>query len=392
MPRKKTQEEFIQEAIKIHGDRYDYSNVEYVNSQSKVKIICKEHGEFEQTPSNHTHKNNFQGCPNCGKISCANTRKLSTDEFINKSKKNHGDTYDYSKTIYHGDKNKVLIICHKHGEFQQLPSNHYKYGCNKCGIEISTIKQTKSISNFIEEAIKIHGDRYDYSKVEYKQALSKVIIICKIHGEFEQTASSHLRGTGCGKCSGVTKKTQEEFIEYAIKIHGDRYDYSKVDYINCKTKVIIICKNHGEFKQIPESHYVGNACPKCSLNGYSKMQIQWLNYLQVSHPYIIQHAENDGEFRIPDTRFSADGFCKETNTVYEFHGDFWHGNPKLFNPDAINACTKTTYGELWQKTQEKKYKIQELGYNYVEIWEYDWLKAIKLVIKIQRIWRKYLST
>ena len=96
-----------------------------------------------------------------------------------------------------------------------------------------------------------------------------------------------------------------------------------------------------------------------------------------------------GEYKIPTTNYLADGYCKEINTIYEFHGDFWHGNPKKFNPNAINPVSKKTYGELYQSTQIKKKKIIELGYNYVEIWENDWCRAIKAVIKIQRLWRNY---
>ena len=122
---------------------------------------------------------------------------------------------------------------------------------------------------FIEKAIKIHGDKYDYSKVNYTNCDTKIIIICKIHGEFLQIPAKHLSKSGCNECSYIQRGdlcrlTKEEFIEKAQKIHNDKYDYSKVNYINWKTHIIIICKIHGEFLQEPNSHLQGATCRKCS--------------------------------------------------------------------------------------------------------------------------------
>ena len=115
---------------------------------------------------------------------------------------------------------------------------------------------------FIEKAKAIHGDRYDYSKVEYSNNRTKVCIICPVHGEFWQTPHTHLQGCGCPACYGTKKRTKEEFVEEARKIHGDRYDYSRVEYINNKTPVCIICPEHGEFWQKPENHLVAKqGCP-----------------------------------------------------------------------------------------------------------------------------------
>ena len=101
---------------------------------------------------------------------------------------------------------------------------------------------------FIEKSKLIHGDKYDYSKVDYKNANTKIIIICKIHGEFYKTPSKHTNSKqGCAKCSGYYIPTTDEFIENAKLIHGDRYDYSKVDYKYSNENVIITCKVHGDF-------------------------------------------------------------------------------------------------------------------------------------------------
>lgn len=116
---------------------------------------------------------------------------------------------------------------------------------------------------FIARAKEIHGDKYDYSEVEYVNYKTKVKIICPIHGEFWQTPREHLNGNGCQKCSGVQRMNTDLFIQRAIEVHGDTYDYSKVKYTNNRTKVCIICPVHGEFWQSPDSHLLGCGCPKC---------------------------------------------------------------------------------------------------------------------------------
>jgi G:T-mismatch repair DNA endonuclease (very short patch repair protein) len=316
--------------------------------------------------------------------------------FIEKAIKIHGDTYDYSLVEYKGWHTKIKIICKIHGEFLQTPHSHLnkKAGCKLCAnLKIGkSLVSTKNV--FIDKAIFLHGvDTYDYSKVEYKTARLPVIIICKTHGEFNQTPDAHLVGKGCIQC-GVTKqvkkrsKTQDKFLEGAKSKHGDTYDYSNVEYRSTHVKVCIVCKKHGKFWQAPSHHLNGEGCPKCRYPGFSKISLTWLNYVAFSkNIHIRTIMDENGEFRINNK--GVDGYCKETNTVYEFHGDFFHGNPSndKFPHDKINPISKKTYGELYQRTQHKKSEILALGYNYVEMWEYDWRRAIKAVIKIQRIWK-----
>lgn len=244
--------EFVKRAREIHGDKYDYSKVNYVNNKTKVRIICPEHGEFYQIPKSH-----LMGCE-CPK--CRNNYKLSADDFIKKSKLVHGDKYDYSKVEYINNVTKVCIICPEHGEFWQIPLNHMEgHGCPSCAPN-----KKMDIDGFLKKAKQVHGDKYDYSKVKYVNNNTKVTIICPTHGEFEQTPHDHLSGKGCMECSGHRRKTTEEFIDAAKKVHGDKYDYSKVEYKNSKTKVCIICPKHGEFMQQPYSHLAGIGCPSCS--------------------------------------------------------------------------------------------------------------------------------
>jgi hypothetical protein len=172
------------------------------------------------------------------------------------------------------------------------------------------------------------------------------------------------------------RSSTEEFISKAIITHSDKYDYSKVNYITAREKVIIICKNHGDFPQIPDAHLRGGGCPDCKPN-YSKKQIKWLNFISILHNINIQHAENGGEFTIPTTKYKADGYCKDTNTIYEFHGDEYHGNPKINNLNHISYTGKK-YGDLYQKTLEREQLIRDLGYNLVVMWEYDWDNITKI--------------
>ena len=139
--------------------------------------------------------------------------------------------------------------------------------CQKCAEINRHNKKRNTTEEFIEKAKKVHGDKYDYSKVEYINSQTKVCIICPEHGEFWQKPNGHLNGMGCDKCGGTKTLTTEDFIEKSIKVHGDKYDYSKVEYINYQTKVCIICPEHGEFWQTPHLHLRGTECPKCFKNG-----------------------------------------------------------------------------------------------------------------------------
>lgn len=255
MPKKINQDEWIKRARKVHGYKYDYSKVNYVAALEPVTIICPTHGEFEQKP--HNHVNQKQGCPKCA------GKGKTTEEFIKRAKQVHGDKYDYSKVKYISSTKPVKIICPIHGEFEQTPSRHYVSGCNKCGYESMVNKLSKTTEKFIKDARKVHGDKYDYSLVDYKTARTPIKIICPKHGEFIQDPNNHLQGVNCPKCEG-RNRTTDEFINDAKEIHGDRYDYSLVDYRGATTKIEIICPKHGVFTQTPHNHLKGYGCQYCS--------------------------------------------------------------------------------------------------------------------------------
>lgn len=260
MSKRLTTEEFIIKANSVHNNKYDYSLVEYVNNHTKVKIICKEHGVFEQIPNSHLLG---RGCSRCSAELRNDSLRMTKGEFLERANKIYGDKYTYNLCNFENSHSKIEIICPAHGSFFMVAFSHLAgYACKTCK------GRSFDKSSFVEKSSKLHEDRYDYSLVEYKNALTKVKILCKKHGLFSITPNSHLNGCGCPKCgvisrSNIQRSTNEEFIEKARKIHSDKYDYSLVDYKNTDTKVKIICSRHGTFEQTPYNHLKGCGCPAC---------------------------------------------------------------------------------------------------------------------------------
>lgn len=263
--------EFIEKAIKKHGDKYDYSRVEYSGSHKQVTIICLEHREFNQSPTNHLSGN---GCPECAaKYSRGKYRLTTLETFLNQAFEIHQDKYDYSKVEWKNTRTKIIIICPIHGEFTQIPQNHIrlKCGCRKCGREIAKSKINKyNTDYFIENAIKVHGDKYSYANSKCFNATDKVEIECLVHGMFPQPANQHLQGHGCPKCNfdQMAKDRsmgKEQFIIKAKEKFGDKFDYSKVEYINGQLNVIVSCSVHGDFEVSPNNHLSKKSgCPSCN--------------------------------------------------------------------------------------------------------------------------------
>ena len=209
--------------------------------------------------------------------------RYSIDTFIKKAREIHGDKYDYTniKTIKYNE--DVCIVCPKHGKFYIKPSKHInkgrtnQIGCPACGEENRRNHIRKTTEWFIENSQKIHGDKYDYSKVVYERTDKNVCIIChkkdengNEHGEFWQTPNRHLCKHGCPKCGGSIKLTQEEFINRSNKVHNNKYDYSKTKFDGTSKKVCVICPKHGEFWQYANQHLQGRGCPRCNQSSLEK--------------------------------------------------------------------------------------------------------------------------
>lgn len=273
--------DFVKKAIKLHGNRYDYSLTEFVDWKTPLKIICSVHGTFDQWPYTHLKGS---GCKRCkGKEAKEVDRKKAADTFIEKAIKKHGKRYDYSKTIYISSKENVLINCLAHGEFPQKASNHLMgKGCPDCSfdkkksIRIDNLKDLQNV--FIEKSLKIHRGYYSYEKVVYVDSNSEVEITCPIHGSFFQRPYLHSKGSICKACSDKAKgerkrlKAAQEFVERCKKLHGDKYDYSKARYKKSSEKVEIICLKHGPFKIRPNSFLQGVGCDKCGTESMASKQ------------------------------------------------------------------------------------------------------------------------
>lgn len=243
----------------VHNNKYDYTLVNLENL--KIDIICPIHGIFSQ--NKYSHKSGM-GCWKCSVDVRSKNQSMGKDKFIEKSNKIHNNKYDYSKIEYINNNKKVEIICNIHGCFNQTPGSHLNgNGCPKCGTESSAKNQRDTTEIFIEKSKKVHGDKYDYSYVNYIDRHTKVKIICKEHGFFEQLPNNHISGQICGKCAGKNI-TKEEFIEKCKKIHDNKYDYSLVKYTNTQNYINIICQKHGIFSQKATNHLnQENGCPKC---------------------------------------------------------------------------------------------------------------------------------
>jgi hypothetical protein len=261
----------IENCVKIHGNTYDYSEINFVNTQEKITIICKEHGPFKQRYHDHI---NGVGCP-----FCSGNGKLNTEMFIKKAKIIHGDTYDYSETIYEKTEKEVDITCKTHGKFEQTPHQHLAgKGCMKCGREKTVKSHLNNHKSFLEKANKLHNFKYDYID-EYTHQLIKIKIECKEHGVFFQTPKDHLSGCGCKICGRLYKgkiKTKDEFIYKSNLVHDFKYDYSKLMFRYMTDKSIIVCPEHGEFKQNLIAHLSGCGCPNCSISKGEKEILRFL--------------------------------------------------------------------------------------------------------------------
>lgn len=299
---KYTTEWFISNAKLFHGDAYIYDNVKYIDCDTNVEIICRKHGKFFQVPSSHLR--------GCGCVKCFGKKTLTTELFIEKAIEKHGNTYNYDSVVYKHNKINVEIVCKTHGPFWQKPSLHLQgKGCPKCN---PSFKLTKN--GFIKKSAEKHEGKYDYSFVKYENVRTNVEIVCKTHGAFWQKPSLHLNGAGCSKCAKNKKHTKESFIQKAIEIHGECYDYSFINYVDFTTAVSIKCRDHGLFNQLPSIHIQNHGCPRCN------------NFVTENQVRNIFESLFDSKFPskwIPflDRRFQLDGYNKEEKLAFEYMGE-----------------------------------------------------------------------
>ena len=224
---------------------------------------------------------------------------------------------------------------------------------------------------FITIAKRIHGDKYDYSKTHYINSHTNVAIVCPIHGEFVQRPNNHINNKGCPICGNTIghnklKQSLDEFIRDSRKIHDNKYDYSKFIYKNNRTAGIIICPIHGEFTNNPCNHInKSQGCHRCYCertkhNYSSQKEKEFLNHLKIQARQVYIGGR------------LVDGYDPKSNTIYEFLGDYWHGNPTCFPSQNINVCNQKTFGQLYDKTFARFNTLKEMGYKIKYVWENTW--------------------
>jgi len=247
--------EEILKRVKTNGqDKYDLSFIEDSNVNEKIKVICRVHGEFYPRLD---HFLNGSGCPYCsGKI------RGTFEKFKERAMLLHNGKYEYLDTNYINAHTKIRIKCPIHGEFWQTPTNHLNgNGCPKCKAEEISKKLSSSLDTFINKAKLVHGDKYDYSKVEYVNNHTKVCIVCPIHGEFWQTPMCHLSGKGCKFCNEshlekeIRNLLSENNICYEYQWHLPWSKYYSLDFYLPKYNVGIECQGGQHFE--PVEHFGG---------------------------------------------------------------------------------------------------------------------------------------
>lgn len=281
---------FVQRAIKIHGNKYLYYQDTYINTNIKTKIKCNIcNNIFWQKPNKHYNEN--QGCPKC-----ANNILYTYEQVIKKIEEIFSDKFLYDKFLkYERNDAKFILICKKHGEFKTtfsiLTAKNSKHGCPKCSNENNNKDKCLTKKEFILKSREIHGNKYDYSSMVYKNTKSKIEIKCNICNNYiKLRAGSHLNGHGCRYCAiekdaNRKRKTTEEFIKEAKQLFGNKYDYSQVIYKSIRNKIKIKCIEHNFiFYQRPNHHLMGNCgCPKCKNNKNEEKIHNFLKHYNINY-------------------------------------------------------------------------------------------------------------
>ena len=379
MPKRLTKEEFIERAMLVHGDKYDYSKVNYVDAHTKVCITCQEHGDFWQMPYSHL---NGKGCAICGREKTVNCNRLSQDVVIEKMIATHGNFYNYSKFVYVDMHTKGVITCPIHGDFLQSAHEHISgQGCPIC-----SGKQKWTEEMFLGMAHEKFGSKFIYHH-NFVGSNTITKITCPIHGDFYTSPRNHLRSSfGCPKCAYdhfAKKQTYslDLFIQKAKNKWGDTYDYSMINesnYINTKNKVPIICHKHGLFWQNPNNHLNGHGCPHCKRSlGEDKVALFLYTH---KIKYETQYIFNNNNILCTNNYFRVDFYLPENNTIIEYNGQQHYKEVLVFSERTLEQQQERDYA-LRQYCKESNINLIEIPY-----WDYDNIDCIlKNKLKIKRL-------
>lgn len=364
-------EEFIENARKIHGDKYTYTDPSE-NIDGKFKVICPIHGPFYITRSNHI--NNRQGCPICAKDNKMLKHREYIKILIKDAIKSHSIKYDYSKIdLDKSVKDSQIIICPYHGEFITTLDVHINGNsdCPKC---VKVHQHTTE--EFIEMSKNKFGDKFIYDRTIYKNNSTNVEMECKIHGLFIISPIVHLKSKhGCQKCAleSVSKNTRlnnNDFINRAIEVHKNRYDYIKTNYIEAKTPVIITCHEtnsfgieHGDFSQLPYNHLKGQGCPKC----YGKYK--------TTEDVVLEMKLKYGDL-FDFSKYVYLGSKVKSTIICKKHGEFKKSYSAMMN--SIHGCNKCEKENYYYENELYKFISSKLtGVKIERNIRPEWLKNDK---------------
>lgn len=356
--KKKTHEQFISELLIKNKKLTLCEGEEYIGSHIKLKFECKHGHNVDVIP---TDVLKGHGCNKCSK------KPTKTHEkFIEEITRLKNITLKTGE-IYKNSITKLNFICDHGHEWQARPTNILSgTGCPKCANKNVTIKDLiRKLETKNKTLTLVEGQEYinNYTKMKF---------VCSNGHVMMKEVSSALSGCGCAICSRKKKNTIHNLSEQLNALTPPKWLIPGQKYINNKTKMRVYCEyRHNWFATPKDLLNRQTGCPRCNNRSYSQLAIKWIKEMEISENIIIQHAENGGEYNIQGTKYFVDGYCTNTNTVYEFHGDAFHGNLKRFDMDEkCHPYDKNiTAGELFEQTQIRINHIKSLGYNVIEMWE-----------------------
>lgn len=299
---------------------------------------------------------------------------MTLNEFVLRANETHRHRFDYSKSVYTNTSTKVEILCFIHGSFFQTPADHLYRGhaCPGCKFDKNAnTRRERARNTFVDKAIKVHGTKYDYSLVNYKKATSYVNIICPEHGMFKRTPNVFLNGTGCRACgyerlSTLKTKPLSLLVQQFVKVHGTKYDYSKVIYTGDKNKIEIICPEHGILTQTPNSHLRGNGCLKCS-SRISKNELRIIHWLEQNCILFIKDKTFvDLHGKTKTSRLRYDFWLPEQQILIEYDGEHHFCPVRRVGRNSITEATKL-YERFVINDKKKTEYAQQNRYHLIRI-------------------------
>ena len=374
--RRKTAElKFWESVSNLYDGRLDFTGFQYQGSTSICFVSCVKHGPFKTKP---TYLVNGYGCPTCGREKvkeAAFNKRLGFEGFVAKAKEAHGDLYSYPKQEYISNKNKLKIICSKHGEFLQKPDAHISgKGCPECAndakrarnIVVSAITKESLLDRLIQS-----NQSWEYDLSSFKGMARNLKAVCPEHGQFYSTPNNMLRNSGCPGCgkkkmiaaSTARRLTTEQWIEKAKIVHGEKYLYCDTIY-DANGKMSVQCPKHGEFLTTSDHVYQATGCPRCSIH-LSKAEDEIANLLKI-------YTKVEQRNRTIIKPLELDIFLPEHGVAIEYCGEYWHSY-------GDSEAEKLGMGKHY-----KKYALcAKMGIRLITIFESEWANrrnAIKRIL------------